>query len=61
VGDHRQVATVVPGAAGVPVVATRYQGVIHDFVMLNALRSTHAAQAAIDQAITTLRSAFGSA
>ena len=52
---------MVPGAAGVPVVATRYQGVIHDFVMLNALRSTHAAQAAIDQAITTLRSAFGSA
>lgn len=48
-------------AAGVPVVATRYQGVIHDFVMLNALRSTHAAQAAIDQAITTLRTAFGSA
>ena len=48
-------------AAGVPVVATRYQGIIHDFVMLNALRSTHAAQAAIDQATTTLRKAFGSA
>jgi len=48
-------------AAGVPVVATRYQGIIHDFVMLNALRSTHAAQAAIDQATSTLRAAFGSA
>lgn len=48
-------------AAGVPVVATRYQGVIHDFVMLNALRSTHAAQAAIDQATMTLRTAFGPA
>lgn len=47
-------------AAGVPVVATRYQGVIHDFVMLNALRSTPAAQAAIDQATTTLRTAFAS-
>lgn len=45
--------------AGVPVVATRYQGVIHDFVMLNALRGTHAAGAAIEQATTTLRKAFG--
>jgi acetyl esterase len=45
--------------AGVPVVATRYQGIIHDFVMLDALRSTHAAGAAIGQAIATLRAAFG--
>ncbi|WP_194909530.1 alpha/beta hydrolase [Catenulispora rubra] len=30
-------------AAGVAVTAVRYQGVIHDFVMLNALRGTHAA------------------
>ena len=45
-------------SAGVPVVATRYQGVIHDFVMLNALRSTHAAQAAIEQATSPLRTAF---
>ncbi|QHA02472.1 alpha/beta hydrolase fold domain-containing protein [Streptomyces broussonetiae] len=45
--------------AGVPVTAVRYQGVIHDFVMLNALRETHAAEAAINQAITTLRTAFG--
>ncbi|MFI6263238.1 alpha/beta hydrolase [Micromonospora sp. NPDC051006] len=42
-------------AAGVPVTAVRYQGVIHDFVMLNALRSTHAAEAAINQAIAFLR------
>ncbi|MBK1782738.1 alpha/beta hydrolase fold domain-containing protein [Prauserella cavernicola] len=44
--------------AGVPVVATRYQGVIHDFVMLNALRETHAAGAAIGQAVATLRTAL---
>ena len=44
--------------AGVPVVATRYQGIIHDFVMLNALRGTHAAEAAIAQAVTTLRTAL---
>ncbi|MFI6291287.1 alpha/beta hydrolase [Nonomuraea sp. NPDC050790] len=43
-------------AAGVPVVAVRYQGVIHDFVMLNALRGTHAAEAAIAQAVAFLSS-----
>ncbi|MFE1325437.1 alpha/beta hydrolase [Streptomyces sp. NPDC058741] len=47
--------------AGVPVTSVRYQGIIHDFVMLNALRETHAAEAAISQAIATLRTAFGSA
>lgn len=47
--------------AGVPVTAVRYQGIIHDFVMLNALRETHAAQAAITQAVTTLRTALGTA
>ena len=45
-------------AAGVPVTAVRYQGIIHDFVMLNALRDTHAATAAITQAIATLRAAL---
>ncbi|MDQ0904931.1 acetyl esterase [Streptomyces canus] len=44
--------------AGVPVTAVRYQAIIHDFVMLNALRETHAAQAAITQATTVLRTAL---
>jgi acetyl esterase len=44
--------------AGVPVTAVRYQGIIHDFVMLNALSDTHAARAAISQAVTVLRSAL---
>ncbi|MFS8204044.1 alpha/beta hydrolase [Streptomyces sp. CWNU-52B] len=44
--------------AGVPVTAARYQGIIHDFVMLNPLSGTHAARAAISQAITVLRSAL---
>jgi acetyl esterase/lipase len=44
--------------AGVPVTAVRYQGVIHDFVMLNALRGTHAAEAAINQAVAFLREAL---
>ncbi|PAZ15574.1 esterase [Streptomyces sp. SA15] len=47
--------------AGVPVTAVRYQGIIHDFVMLNALRETHAAEAAINQAVGTLRTALGTA
>ena len=44
--------------AGVPVTAVRYQGVIHDFVMLNALRETHAAEAAISQAVAVLKDAL---
>ncbi|MFJ3233724.1 alpha/beta hydrolase [Streptomyces sp. NPDC086787] len=48
-------------SAGVPVTAVRHQGVIHDFVMLNALRDTHAAEAAINQAVATLRAALGTA
>ena len=45
--------------ADVPVTAVRYQGTIHDFVMLNALRETHAAAAAIQQAIDFLSQALG--
>jgi acetyl esterase len=44
--------------AGVPVTAVRYQGIIHDFVMLNPLRDTNAARSAIDLAIGTLRRAL---
>ncbi|WP_189419167.1 alpha/beta hydrolase fold domain-containing protein, partial [Streptomyces griseoviridis] len=47
--------------AGVPVTAVRYQGVIHDFVMLNALRETHGAGAAIAQAVAVLRGALATA
>jgi acetyl esterase len=45
-------------AAGVPVTAVRYQGIIHDFVMLNALRGTAAADAAIAQASAVMRAAL---
>ncbi|MFE7428839.1 alpha/beta hydrolase [Streptomyces sp. NPDC057545] len=45
-------------AAGVPVTAVRYQGIIHDFVMLDALRETYAAQSAIELATRTLRKAL---
>jgi acetyl esterase len=33
--------------AGVPVTAVRFQGIIHDFVMLNALKDTNAARGAL--------------
>ncbi|GAA1276165.1 MULTISPECIES: alpha/beta hydrolase [Streptomyces] len=36
-------------AAGVPTTAVLYQGIIHDFVMLNPLRNTYAARAATRQ------------
>ncbi|GAA3208515.1 alpha/beta hydrolase [Dactylosporangium siamense] len=45
-------------AAGVPVTAVRYQGVVHDFVALDALRGTGAAQAAITQAVAFLSAAL---
>ncbi|WP_424187038.1 alpha/beta hydrolase [Actinokineospora sp. G85] len=45
-------------AAGVPTTAVRYQGIIHDFVMLDALRDTHAARAATRQAGEFLRDAL---
>jgi acetyl esterase/lipase len=47
--------------AGVPVTAVRFQGIIHDFVMLNALRETHAAGTAITLAVGTLRTALHTA
>jgi acetyl esterase len=41
--------------AGVDVTATRYGGIIHDFMMLNALANTNAARAATAQAAAFLR------
>jgi acetyl esterase len=41
--------------AGVPVIADRFQAIIHDFVMLNALTDTNAARGAITLATDTLR------
>ena len=44
--------------AGVDVTAVRYQGIIHDFVLLNALKDTHAARAATRQGGDFLRTAL---
>jgi acetyl esterase/lipase len=45
--------------AGVRTVSVRYNGTVHDFMMLNPLRATAATSAAIAQAITVLRHALG--
>lgn len=44
--------------AGVPVVQTRYGGIIHDFVMVNSMHDTNAAKAAVAQAVSVLRAAL---
>jgi acetyl esterase/lipase len=48
-------------AAGVAVTAVRYDGITHDFMMLNPLSETHATRAAVAQAIATLRQALHTA
>ena len=47
-------------AAGVEVTTVRYDGITHDFMMLNPLSATHATRAAIAQAISVLRGALHS-
>jgi acetyl esterase len=46
-------------AAGVPVTTVRYDGIIHDFMLLDALSETCATRAAIDQATAFLRAGLG--
>ncbi|MFG2553886.1 alpha/beta hydrolase [Streptomyces sp. NPDC048581] len=48
-------------AAGVPVTTVRYDGAVHDFMMLNSLSRTRATRAAVDQAVSLLRDALGTA
>ena len=45
-------------AAGVRTTSARYNGTLHDFMMLNPVRGTAAATAAIEQAIHVLRKAL---
>ncbi|MFD8009159.1 alpha/beta hydrolase [Streptomyces sp. NPDC058955] len=44
--------------AGVPVVSVRYHGTIHDFMVLDPLRDTDAARAALVQALDTVHVAL---
>jgi acetyl esterase len=45
--------------AGVPVTTVRYDGVVHDFMLLNAMSESRATRAAIAQATAFLRDALG--
>jgi acetyl esterase len=45
--------------AGVPVTTVRYDGTVHDFMLLNSLSGTFATRAAIAQATAFLRDALG--
>jgi acetyl esterase len=46
-------------AAGVDVTTVRYDGIVHDFMMLNPLSQTDATRAAVAQSIAVLRKALG--
>ncbi len=48
-------------AAGVLVTTVRYDGVVHDFMLLNAMSESRATRAAIQQAVDHLRAALGTA
>jgi acetyl esterase/lipase len=48
-------------ASGVPTTTVRYDGITHDFMMLNPLSATYATRAAVAQAIAVLREALHSA
>src|SRR4051795_906372 len=48
-------------AAGVAITTVRYDGITHDFMMLNPLSDTSATRAAVSQAIATLRQALHTA
>jgi 2-hydroxychromene-2-carboxylate isomerase/dienelactone hydrolase len=41
--------------AGVDVAATRHEGIVHDFLMLDAMRDSHAARAATSQIVAYIR------
>ena len=45
-------------AAATAVTPVRYDGITHDFMMLNPLSATHATRAAVAQALATLRQAL---
>ena len=45
--------------AGIPTTSVRFNGTIHDFMRLNALRDSESTRAAISLAVGALRRAFG--
>lgn len=47
--------------AGVPTTSVRYNGILHDFMMLNNVTGTRAARGAVAQAVDVLKTALGKA
>ena len=45
--------------AGVDVTTVRYDGIVHDFMLLDAMSQANATRAAIAQAVSFLRHALG--
>jgi acetyl esterase/lipase len=59
--DEGEVYAAKLRLAGVPVTTVRYDGVVHDFMLLNAMSQANATRAAIGQATVFLRAALGTA
>ena len=59
VRDEGEAFAVRLREAGVPVTSVRFQGTIHDFVLLNALSATQATRAALFLATGVLRQTLG--
>ncbi|WP_448616465.1 alpha/beta hydrolase [Modestobacter sp. URMC 112] len=57
--DEGEAYAAAMRAAGVAVTTVRYDGITHDFMMLNPLSATKATRGAIAQAISILRGALG--
>jgi len=57
--DEREAYAAKLRSAGVPVTTVRYNGTIHDFMLLNSLSETRATRAAIEQATAFLRAGLG--
>jgi hypothetical protein len=49
---------IPPPGCRVEVTTVRYDGITHDFMMLNPLSNTHATRAAVAEAISILRDAL---
>jgi acetyl esterase/lipase len=58
-GDEGEAYAAKLRSAGVPVTTVRYNGTIHDFMLLDAPSETRATRAAIDQATAFLRAGLG--
>ena len=57
--DHAERFGARLRAAGVPITATRYLGVVHDFAVLDAVRWTPSARTVTAQVTAHLRAGFG--